>query len=103
MECCPEERYTAIVHGTTLEKNKLHALNSVNSIVTLAIPLLYTKHYSFLNVPETWEANAAAGIFLTISNRSSWIDSAVWIRQSDAEEFKKEKKEKKKSHCAICT
>lgn len=73
-------------------KNKLHTLNSVDSIITLAIPSLYTKHYSFLNVPETWEAKSEAGIFLTISNRSSWIDSAVWIRQSDAEELKKKKK-----------
>lgn len=67
-------------------KNKLDSLNSVNSIITLAIPLLYAKHYSFLHVPEMWEANSEAGIFLTISNRSSWIDSVVWIRQSDAEE-----------------
>lgn len=36
-------------------KNKLHVLNSVNSIMTLASPLLYTKLYDFLNTPETRE------------------------------------------------
>lgn len=36
-------------------KKKLHVLNSGNSIMTLASPLLYTKLYDFLNTPETWE------------------------------------------------
>lgn len=36
-------------------KNKLYVLNSVNSILTFVSLLLYTKHYNFLNTPETQE------------------------------------------------
>ncbi len=36
-------------------KNKFHVLNSVNSIMTMASLLLYTKHFNFPDTPETWE------------------------------------------------
>lgn len=50
--CCPDEHFKVTVHGTTLEKQ---VLNSVNSIMTFASPLLYTKHINFLKTPETRE------------------------------------------------
>lgn len=54
--CCPDEHFkVTVLYMAQHWKNKLHVLNSVNSIMTFASPLLYTKHYKFLNTPETWE------------------------------------------------
>lgn len=69
LTCYPDKLLIDTVHGKTL--------SSVNSIMTLALPLLYTKTWNFLNTPETLEGRLSSWNITVYP----WTDDAVWNRQ----------------------